>query len=140
MDTHVISGESILERMVTRLAPDQRVAFEAGRRCGYVVLGPGQQELGRVWAVWCMRQQRPDIRVEDSGEYSVVTMHLGPARRQLSGDGMVAVRRAFERFGDKVMHYQTRNWCKHPQVKPHGGKLLAQRLVEIAFLDGVESE
>lgn len=138
MESHIVAGTTVLEKMVARLSPDQRVAFEAGVQCGYVIIGPDQQDLQRVWAIWCMQQQQADVRIEQGSEFSVVTMHLGPAHSVLSGDGMVAIRRAFEHYGEQVLHYQTRNWCKHPRVRPHVSHSLAKRLVEIAYLDGVD--
>ncbi len=137
MGTQIIPATNIMEKMVARLPDDQRSAFDAGVRLGFVVLNPNQPELQRVWTLWCMQQQLPDVRVEDSGDFTTVTMHLGPSRSMLSGDGMVAVRRAFERYGEKVLHFETRTWCKHPRVSARTSIALAQHLIDIAYLDGV---
>jgi hypothetical protein len=137
METDTTAATYVLDRMVSRLQPSQRQAFEAGSKCGYIIIHPDEQDLQHVWTLWCMQRQQPDVRVQVDGEFSSVSMHLGPARSSLSADGMVAVRRMFERCGDKANHYQTRNWCKHVHVDSDLSRVLAQRLIEIAYLDGV---
>ena len=137
MESHILRGTSVLDGMVARLPADQRAAFEAGVRDGYVMMRPEQLDLQRVWGIWCFQQHLPDVHVECQGDFDVVTMYLGPAHATLNGDGMVAVRRAFERHSTEAMHFQTRNWCKHHRVSPPASRALARDLVEIAHLDGV---
>ena len=135
-----LTGISLLDKMASTLTAEERLALERSIERGYLIMRPEQRDLQRLWTLWCMKKQCPDIRVERNEGYATVTMHLGPCQTTLSGDGIYAIKRAFEGCGEEVTCYQTVNWCKHPRVPLRTCTHLAAHLAEIAYLDGVPQQ
>jgi hypothetical protein len=135
-----LTGIGLLDTIASTLPAEEQLALERSIERGYLIVRPEQRDLQRLWTLWCMKKQCPDIRVERNEGYAVVTMHLGPCQTTLSADGMVAISRAFAGCGPQIAHYQTADWCKHPRVPLHACANLAAHLAEIAYLDGVPQQ
>jgi hypothetical protein len=135
-----LTRTALIDKLADLLPAAERQIFEDGVDNGYLRVQPNQRDLQRLWTLWCMKNQWPDIRVEPDDQYGIVSMHLGPCQTTLSADGLNAIGRAFGRYGENVRCYQTNNWCKHPRVPINACSPLAKNLAQIAYLDGVPVE